>query len=293
MPSKVFQHPGYLGWTSQGVVAIHADWPAYATEHGVGYALMSLGQFPLGTKFTLLSDIDECFLFVVDNNRLSRKDAYSDSNFHVALWHEDVSALIDASYAVGAEPYGVWAKRRAAELDCFFRQQQGDTWVPFWDPLQEDDSYPRKKVVIDPKGFFLTKAGHAALESILFDERADIADHIMQRARPALSAELFDSAIREACVVLESEMRNAVRTAEFGADLIDRFFETAMASGKLIPAQIKTFRTEVRTTFRFIRNKFAHNLQTVDQVQCYAILSRVSNVLIGVQNIAAVIRRDD
>jgi hypothetical protein len=85
-------------------------------------------------------------------------------------------------------------------------------------------------------------------------------------------------------------MRDTVRTTAFGMALIDDFFNLAMGTGKLIPSQLKTFRTEVRTTFRFIRNEYAHNLRRLDQVQCYAILSRVSKVFMTVQSIAAVIR---
>ena len=56
--------PGYLGWTSQGVIAIHADWPAYPAEHGWGAALASFGMFPEGTQFARIDDIDQCLLFI-------------------------------------------------------------------------------------------------------------------------------------------------------------------------------------------------------------------------------------
>jgi hypothetical protein len=38
-------HPGYLGLTSEGVIAIHADWPIYPIEHGLGATVTSLGAF--------------------------------------------------------------------------------------------------------------------------------------------------------------------------------------------------------------------------------------------------------
>ena len=39
-------HPGYLGMTSRGVIAIHADWPMYQLDHGVMSVLESLGSYP-------------------------------------------------------------------------------------------------------------------------------------------------------------------------------------------------------------------------------------------------------
>jgi hypothetical protein len=293
MPSALVQHPGYLGSTSQGVIHIHADWPAYATEHGVGYALMSLGQFPFGTKFTLLDDIDQCFLFLAGDNRSRKGDAYADSNFHLSLWHEDVSSLVNSTYAVGAShiPYNQWAKRRATELKAFVWKQPDGTLTPVPLPeLEEDDDFPQREVVVVDGCLSLTEAGHTALELQLSDEMEHISDRIMQRVRPALSAGLFDSAIREACVLLETELRDTVQSAAFGASLIDDFFRIAMTSGKLIPSQLKTFRIEVRTAFRFVRNEYAHNLRTLEQTQCYAILSRISSVFVGVQEVAAILK---
>jgi len=47
-------HPGYLGFTSAGVVLLHADWPVYPVEHRWLVALASLGSFPDGTAFSPL-----------------------------------------------------------------------------------------------------------------------------------------------------------------------------------------------------------------------------------------------
>jgi hypothetical protein len=56
---------GYLGYWHRGeyVVAIHADWPAYPGPGAVN-ALYDMCQFPHGTVFTPIDDIDRCVLFV-------------------------------------------------------------------------------------------------------------------------------------------------------------------------------------------------------------------------------------
>lgn len=70
-------HPGYLGFTSAGVVAIHADWPVYPVEHGWLVALASLGSFPDGTAFSPLDDIDRCLLFLAGNVIADKADPSS------------------------------------------------------------------------------------------------------------------------------------------------------------------------------------------------------------------------
>jgi hypothetical protein len=112
------EHPGYLGWASRGVILIHADWPAYAVEHGWKYSLISLGQFPRRTQFKLLDDIDQCFLFLVGDN-VGGSDKFDERHFHVALWHEDVLELLDLAYISGVSrtTYREWAERRAKELE--------------------------------------------------------------------------------------------------------------------------------------------------------------------------------
>jgi hypothetical protein len=114
-------HPGYLGFTSAGVVLLHADWPVYPTEHGWLAALASLGSFPDRTAFSALDDIDRCLLLLADNHVANKVDPFSEKNFHVALWHEDILELVRRGLVHGA--VGVTERvhelnhRRAIELD--------------------------------------------------------------------------------------------------------------------------------------------------------------------------------
>ena len=51
---RLEDHPGFFGITSQGVIAIHADWPMYPEEHGADLALLWLTALPQGTRFKRL-----------------------------------------------------------------------------------------------------------------------------------------------------------------------------------------------------------------------------------------------
>jgi len=291
--STIFGHPGYLGWTSNGVIAIHADWPAYAVEHGLGYSLLSLGQFPPGTKFSLIDDVDRCFLFV-EGEPVSESGPLPESRFYVALWHEDVKELAKSGFIFGAEnvPYAEWAKRRAAELVGMYWQHPDGTirQVPLPDPddFSEDEA---TRVAVKSDGLRLSESGYQTLERMLFDGRDQITEAIMKRARPAILARLYDSAVREACVVVEATMRSAVGTEAFGAELIREFFRRAEGSKKFIAAQLKTFNTEVRAAFKFVRNEYAHNLRAISEIECLAILVRMSNVYERVFDIAKALMR--
>ena len=80
-------HPGYLGFTSKWIIAIHADWPAYPEEHGAQPTLFCLTMFPRGTRFLGIDDIDRCCLFLADLKSTKKDDVFDDRNFHVAVWH--------------------------------------------------------------------------------------------------------------------------------------------------------------------------------------------------------------
>ena len=59
---SIEDQPGYPGLTSKGVLALHADWPAYPVDHGWTTAVFYLCSFPAETTFTVVDDIDRCLL---------------------------------------------------------------------------------------------------------------------------------------------------------------------------------------------------------------------------------------
>jgi hypothetical protein len=283
---SISDHPGFLGWTSRGVIAIHADWPAYAVEHGPGYAVLQLGQFPSGTRFTLLDDIDQCFLLLVGP---VTGDLYADNRFHVALWHEDVRELLDLGYVSGASQISrrEWAKIQATELAGLHYELADGTLVPVAPPNHDDfEDELGMRMLVDRDGLVLTDAGLAAAEQLLAGELGRLDEEIVRRSAPALQAHHYDSAVREACVVLESTMKSSIGSNHYGVELIDAYFAKATLSRRFISASLKTFRCEVRTAFKFVRNDYMHNLKEITATQCHAVLVRISSVLLGVREIS-------
>ena len=101
---------GYLGFTSSGVIAIHANRPAYPAEHCWEVALVTLGNFPIGPRFRAIDDIDRCLLFVADGT-VRGGDDFSPEAMHVAIWHEDLLLRHLRSTAAGGGVRGVDAPR--------------------------------------------------------------------------------------------------------------------------------------------------------------------------------------
>jgi hypothetical protein len=112
-------HPGFLGVTSKGVIAMHADWPIYPEEHGADLALLWLTAFPKSANFKFIDEIDQCTLFLADLKGSNIDDPYSDKNFNVAIWNEDLIGLHEKQLVYGIEEVFTeyeWRKFRWSQL---------------------------------------------------------------------------------------------------------------------------------------------------------------------------------
>jgi hypothetical protein len=272
-------HPGCLGLTSRGVVLIHVDWPAYAMTHGWEGALIAFGRFPRATVFVGLDDIDQCVLFVAGDLRRI-KDRWSEQLLHIATWHEDVLELSRLGYVRGKTLTAQqWSTSRANELAERMRAYPGGLPSDFVLPSGAD--YTELEALHGlaiHDGLVVSDSGWDAVERLLFAEREHIAEEILQRIRGVMPLGQYDTAIREACVLIETQMRTAVGSQSYGQALIEEYLPRLRATRRVIPAWLKVIRTEFRALFRFVRNDYMHNLRTISETQCYAILHQASSV---------------
>lgn len=289
-------HPGYLGWTSQGVIAIHADWPAYPAEHGTRVALESLGMFPEGTRFAQLDDIDQCVLLVAEG--IGRgEDPFGAGRFHVAIWHqdliglarsglvEDVTGVSEAVHALnevrglqGQAPVTSWPGDHAVprEIDLFFhggKKGRYETLLHDLDNVEHSWIYFERGATV-----VLTTAGWRALDDALSSEFEPPAP-LMERLAPMVSAGYYDTAIREVSVHLEVLMRRRVGVAAmYGGRLVKRYVEHLHDRQLMPDANLKVLRGELRTALMFVRNEFAHNVADLTRPRGLALLQRISNL---------------
>jgi hypothetical protein len=263
--------------------AIHADWPAYPAGHGAAYALETLCCFPPGTHFRLLDDIDRCLLFLATEfvHGAHASDEYSDRHHHVALWAEDVGRL------------------KADGLLDGFRLRTGDDlreyWIEVakgapspmrdvaiahaedydWETAADDETATIGRATVSPDGLLVAASGWKALSTITASP--DVHEFFAHRVSALLRIGYFDSAIREASILLEANLRSRTATTHFGQRLVTHYVAQTSNEGHLGSFQ-RHLRSELRTFFMFVRNEFAHNIVSLDEGRCYALLRRISAI---------------
>lgn len=235
-------HPGFMT-TAVGFEVLHADWPAYPRGHGSLAALASFADFPPGTEFRPIDNIDRCTLFLV--GRKTVPNLFDRSLLHIAIWDDDLRELARRGFLQGV-----------AGLD--------------------DDllSFPLEHITVTPGGL------HAILVSELVH---DLEPTILERVLEFVFLRRYDTAIREAALVLEQTLRR--RAGEHRELHGHRLVEVLFSEGSTwFPSELpNSMRLELRAHFRrfftYVRNEFAHNLKDIDLVTTMRLLRRCSLLL--------------
>lgn len=299
-------HPGYLGLTSAGVLAIHADWPAYATQHGWISALTSLCMFPAGTAFRPLDDIDRCVLLLAQGVS-TNDDPFSETNFHVALWHDDALDLARRGLLRG--PVGVTERvhqlntlreiENRAPVTSWADTNDGFDLAPLYARMPNGalrmivcdwESYDDENtdwLCIPPEASLsVTEEGWLSLDDAL-SARFTPPPSLTAKLTPILDAGLYDTAVREISVQLEHTMRRSCGSTDaYGQKLVDLFVQS-IAKKQIVPdASLKVLRTELRTSFKFVRNEFAHNAVEMSRSRGLSLLERMSELYESVTELA-------
>jgi len=281
-------HPGYLGFTSQGVIAIHANWPMYPAEHGWSIALESLAQFPDGEEFWVIDDIDQCFLFFVGDPD-GVKNPYEERHFHVAIWHADVVELFEKGYveALSGLSPEEWVERSIRTWSQIIKEHlpEGCADIPLPEVSDYADEVPLEFIRSD--GIRVTPSGWDVIRALMAEERDRLAPEIKETTFDLISIRRYDTAIREACLLVEELLRRIAGSDSYGQKLVDEVFGSLTNSGSYISALLKVMRGDVRTLFKFVRNEYMHHLKRISEEQCMAILTRISYVHGALQRIAS------
>lgn len=259
---------------------LHATWPAYPAAHGRGPALETLCLFPPGTHFDVVDDIDRCLLLVAREylDRGAAGDKYSEKHFHVAIWHDDLRALRDDGSLAGLSlpPASPEETRQEAEAwvrsmpsaDSVLKEYAALDWEAIWRKTVSKD-----ELHVQSDGLSVSVAGWGALREVVRDHGVD--PYFAERVEPLLNIGYFDSAVREASILLEESLRSRLRSTQHGQALVGAYVD---AHAALNEAFMLHLRTELRTLFKFVRNDFAHNLVMLERPRCDTFLRRISAV---------------
>ncbi|HYI01122.1 TIGR02391 family protein [Hyalangium sp.] len=274
--SKIDEHPGYLGMTSEGVILIHANWPMYPAEHGWRVALASLGQFPAEETFYAIDDIDMCFLFLVGEPS-NVKDPFDEELFHVAVWWSDVEELLRQGYVTSTSGLSMaaWEEQWVSGFDSWLSKDEKIELSP----EEKRELEVEALGALVKKGLRLSSLGLSALRKLMATQKEGLHPELRLHAGEIVKIGRFDAAVREGCVLLESRLKDLTKPSLYGQRLVDEFIAGLDDAGRYVSADVKVLRSEIRTVFKFIRNDFMHNRRNVTEEQCWSILVRISSIL--------------
>jgi len=283
----IFDHPGNLGATRGTLLTIHhADWPAYPEGDDFYAPLLQLTAFPPETQFVVVDDIDKSLLLVADLDGDGKvDDPLNEQHFHIAVWHEDLRSLYEQGMLGGVRPaserewvreYWKSMKERLSEGGRIGYMDEKGEFVEISEPdYSEYDDEFTDCVVSAQKRLHITELGRKGLLTKLREAYPELRNDMDERLVRLLDLGYYDTAIREACVQLESGIKAYLQSSSWGNRLAEEFVAKMRDEKKLLESQVRTFRQELRTIFKFIRNEFAHNLKSMDEAATQAVLFRV------------------
>ena len=286
---NILKHPGNLGPSRGSLLTVHhGDWPAYPEGNDHFEALFQFTAFPAGTSFIAVDDMDRALLFIADVKCGTPSEPRNPKNFHLAAWHEDLAELQRRGFIEGIKPVterqwfkNRWDKLRSLAPEGLFRKGQNGELTPIEEPKLDDydDDEEWKPLVATPTDRIqVTTAGRAFVHSSLSGKPIDIAACISEKVQHLFVMKYFDTCIREACVQLECEIKTAVGSEMWGDKLTETFIQHLRGKNDFLESVVRTFRQELRSVFKMIRNDFMHNLSEADETTALVILTRISRV---------------
>lgn len=295
--------PGFLGYG--GIIAIHANWPMYPPGIGWRIALKTLGNFPNGTFFYEVDDIDRCKLLInQEPSKLS--DPFDSNHYHISIWHEDLIELKDKGFITGLvdksdyefemirfenlkKEFGDHLKLdESGNIILYLKDGNGklrETKYRKPESDEDEENFALKNCAIIPNGVSLTEDGIKELNNL--SKKISLIEELNTLTQPLIEIKRFDTAVRDASLLVETKIKEYHKRPDlFGQKLVElHILEVIKNNDHFNSAAIKCYRGELRTIFKFIRNDFSHNFRVLTEEQCKLILARISDTLSEFNNV--------
>ncbi len=289
------RHPGLMVYSESNMPfeIIHADWPVYPIGHGWNFALETIACFPIGQRFYSIDDIDQVLLCLIANPKDIKGDVFDSKHMHAAFWHEDLKVLFNKGFIgpIHTMSESEWKFKRYKQI---FDDQENipdfielktDTGIVRVDkPIIDTDDDCRTFVSLNGGYFELTTLGNDYLidshkeynfESILDNKVVSLFKH-----------GFYDSAVREASIFLESDIRHFEVSKLFGRQLIDLHYNNLIKRIGYETAFLKCYRMELRTAFAYIRNEYAHGFPITTPKSAENLLKRIGSLVDSFRKLA-------
>ncbi|OLT24334.1 hypothetical protein BJF83_24325 [Nocardiopsis sp. CNR-923] len=105
--------------------------------------------------------------------------------------------------------------------------------------------------------------------------------------RKLLDYELYDSAIREVGIAVESALREAVGTGDgYGQKLVRQFIDHLSDDLFAYNTLLKIYRLRLRTFFKFVRNPHAHHKFSVTRSHGLALIASALYLIADIKEIS-------
>jgi hypothetical protein len=241
--AAAFGHHPGFMWTESAFEVLHADWPAYPLAHGLRAALYTLADYPASTRFFNVDNIDACTLFSVNRKLLA--SARNPEHLWVAVWDDDLKEL-----------------SRLQLVDGISGDDEG--FLSFAGGCLEVSSAGRRLALV-------------------YELTAGVHPEILDRVDEFLRLGRFDTAVREASILVEQALRSCVPHPKHqsATEVVKALFERqANDILQSVPsATVMQMKAEFLKFFAYVRNEFAHRLGEVDVVTASRLLRRCSRLL--------------
>ncbi|WP_316162857.1 hypothetical protein [Bradyrhizobium sp. SZCCHNRI20481] len=136
------------------------------------------------------------------------------------------------------------------------------------------------------EGFRVSTMGFPRATSLLGyveDDFKILGDRVM----PLLAQGYFDTAVREACIGIESLIKTSIASNSWGDALANEFIIDLRKADRLLESYLRVLRGQLRTALKFIRNDVMHNFLRINDTECRAILLRLARVRSQIEYVCA------
>lgn len=284
---------GSIWYSSNSVFeAITADWEAYPIGEGWESALENISWFPTNTIFYRIDDICEALLFVTKNPvELEKKelDPWSHYYYHISIWHRDIIELHERGYIKAIKPVTDYRHELIrynkiissmgviVEDDDKWRFPDGSLRLGMSKPSKLDYDNSDKTWAYLPNDYFvLTKKGISAINKPMQD--FDINNEMLARIKPLIRIKYYDSAVREASILLELKLKRINKTDLFGQKLVDLHYDNLCKKFGSTDSYLKYYRGLLRCSVNFIRNEYAHDFPITSENRAKRLIKLYSKI---------------
>jgi len=285
---------GIIWYDSGSIIEmIHADWEAYPIGNTIESALENLSWYKTDTKFYKINDIDGAILFVNKNPKELRKqklDPFSKRYYHIALWHSNLIELHDKGFINGVKPltayqyelmrYNNWIEALNLRVDENYYVHYPDGTKYKTNPKPSLETHDNTDLIyVDiPEGYInLTPHGIQEINKPI--KKFSFNQQLSERVNPLMKIEYYDSAVREASILVEITLKEINNTNLFGLKLVDSHYNNLISRIGQETAYHKFYRSLLRSSVSFIRNEYAHNFPITNQNRAKRLLLLFSKII--------------